>query len=139
MTHRLKDLKLRVKPREKKEFKLIPKKKTDPQNLQQFLDRFKPQLCQLTSVCNCLSKGTKVHLELCTCRLNFCWCHVTGWLCRVLRSVIFLSQVDAQMQYIVERCELGENEKKARELLVQLLQEIFVEFFPGSFTHTVQI
>lgn len=65
--HRLRDLKLRVKPREKKEFKLIPKKKNDPQNLQQFLDRFKPQLCQLMSVSNLLSSRLRrcnVHLEL---------------------------------------------------------------------------
>lgn len=121
--HRLKGLKLRVKPREKKEFKLIPKKRSDSQNLQEAFDRLKPHLCQ--------------HLNVTILFQNVKPKPGGSYDGRVLIYgfvlLAYVSQVDAQMRYMVESSQLGENEKKARGLLVQLLQEVLVEFFPGVF------
>jgi len=48
--HQLGGARLRVKPREKKGFTLINKKKTDFKNLQEVLERLKPALDQAETV-----------------------------------------------------------------------------------------
>lgn len=48
--HTLGSQKLRVKPREKKEFKYIPKKKQDGRNPRLSLEQLSQDLCQATSV-----------------------------------------------------------------------------------------
>ncbi|XP_030076100.1 speckle targeted PIP5K1A-regulated poly(A) polymerase isoform X2 [Microcaecilia unicolor] len=81
--------KLRVKPRDKKEFKyILPKKQGSARG-----QELSPE---------------KLSQALCLC-----------------------SDVDEQLKQLVTLFQFSENERRLRDLLVTLLQEVFSEFFPG--------
>uniref|UniRef100_A0A670YNX6 Speckle targeted PIP5K1A-regulated poly(A) polymerase n=1 Tax=Pseudonaja textilis TaxID=8673 RepID=A0A670YNX6_PSETE len=85
--HSLGGQKLRVKPREKKDFRYTPPKK----------------------------QGSARRDWLQKKKLHF-----------------FFLQVDAQMALMVQLFEFSESERRLRDLLVKLFQEVFSEFFPES-------
>ncbi|XP_062821538.1 speckle targeted PIP5K1A-regulated poly(A) polymerase [Anolis carolinensis] len=88
--HNLGGQKLRVKPREKKDFKYNPPRKQGSARQEQL-------------------NPEKVAQKLCEA-----------------------DDVDAQMSVLVQLFEFSENERRLRDLLVTLFQEVFLEFFPGS-------
>ncbi|XP_048368543.1 speckle targeted PIP5K1A-regulated poly(A) polymerase isoform X2 [Sphaerodactylus townsendi] len=88
--HSLGGQKLRVKPREKKDFKYTqPRKQGSAKREQLSPKKLAQELCQA-------------------------------------------DDVDAQMSLLVQQFEFSEGERRLRDLLVTLFQEVFLEFFPGS-------
>ncbi|KAL8184244.1 UNVERIFIED_CONTAM: hypothetical protein K2H54_010788 [Gekko kuhli] len=88
--HTLGGQKLRVKPREKKDFKYTPPRKQGSAKREQLSpEKLEQELCQA-------------------------------------------DDVDAQMSLLVQLFEFSEGERRLRDLLVTLFQEVFLEFFPGS-------
>ncbi|XP_061461616.1 speckle targeted PIP5K1A-regulated poly(A) polymerase [Rhineura floridana] len=88
--HSLGGQKLRVKPREKKDFKYTPPRKQGSARQGQL-------------------NPEKLAQKLCEA-----------------------DDVDAQMPLMVQLFEFSESERRLRDLLVTLFQEVFLEFFPGS-------
>uniref|UniRef100_A0A6J0U438 Speckle targeted PIP5K1A-regulated poly(A) polymerase n=1 Tax=Pogona vitticeps TaxID=103695 RepID=A0A6J0U438_9SAUR len=88
--HSLGGQRLRVKPREKKDFKYNPPRKQGSAKREQLSpEKLAENLCQA-------------------------------------------DDVDAQMSLMVQLFEFSESERRLRDLLVTLFQEVFLEFFPGS-------
>ncbi|KAJ7307591.1 hypothetical protein JRQ81_009620 [Phrynocephalus forsythii] len=88
--HSLGGQRLRVKPREKKDFKYNPPRKQGAAKREQLSpEKLAQNLCQA-------------------------------------------DDVDAQMSLMVRLFEFSESERRLRDLLVTLFQEVFLEFFPGS-------
>uniref|UniRef100_A0A8D2LS80 Speckle targeted PIP5K1A-regulated poly(A) polymerase n=1 Tax=Varanus komodoensis TaxID=61221 RepID=A0A8D2LS80_VARKO len=88
--HSLGGQKLRVKPREKKDFKYTPSRKQGAGRREQLSpEKLAQKLCQA-------------------------------------------DDVNAQMSLVVQLFEFSESERRLRDLLVSLFQEVFSEFFPGS-------
>uniref|UniRef100_UPI00398F3EDF speckle targeted PIP5K1A-regulated poly(A) polymerase isoform X2 n=1 Tax=Pristiophorus japonicus TaxID=55135 RepID=UPI00398F3EDF len=87
--HYMNGQKLRVKHRENKEFKYIPKKKQDP------------------------GKKQLIDFE-----------ELSQALCQVV-------DVDEQLKQLLQLFEFTDSEKMLRKLIVSLIQEVFLEFFPS--------